>query len=224
MSNLPDLNILYLDNHLIAVCKPAGMLTQADDSGEISLMDKVRDWIKKEYKKPGNVFLGLVHRLDRPVSGVVMFGRTSKGASRISEQFRQKTTKKVYRALVEGTPKPQQARLKHYLRKEKSLKSTVFPRLTTDAKEALLDYEVLETFANTSLIEIHLHTGRFHQIRAQLSFIGHPIIGDKKYGASSMLPKGRIALHAQRILFNHPTSKEEVIIEAPWPSDLPDKL
>jgi 23S rRNA pseudouridine1911/1915/1917 synthase len=221
LSNPPDLDILYLDNHLIAVCKPSGMLTQSDDSGEASLMDKVKDWIKTEYKKPGKVFLGLVHRLDRPVSGVVMFGRTSKGASRISEQFRQKTTKKIYRALVEGIPEPQQASLKHYLRKEKSLKATVFPRATTDAKEALLDYKVIETFASTSLIEILLHTGRFHQIRAQLSFIGHPIVGDKKYGARSALPEGRIALHAQSMIFNHPTSKEEIVIDCSPPEDWP---
>jgi len=197
------------------------MLTQSDDSSEASLMDKVRDWIKTEYKKPGKVFLGLVHRLDRPVSGVVMFGRTSKGASRISEQFRQKTTKKIYRALVEGTPELQQATLKHYLRKEKSLKATVFPRPTANAKEALLDYEVIESFANTSLIDVHLHTGRFHQIRAQLSFIGHPIVGDKKYGAHSALPNGRIALHAQSMTFNHPTSKDEITIDCPFPKDWP---
>ena len=221
MFNLPKLDILYLDNHLIAVCKPAGMLTQSDEFGEASLMDMVKGWIKTEYKKPGKVFLGLVHRLDRNVSGVVMFARTSKGASRISEQFRQKTTKKIYRALVEGTPEPQQASLRHYLRKEKSLKATVFPRLTMNAKEALLDYEVIETFADTSLIEIRLHTGRFHQIRAQLSVIGHPIVGDKKYGASSALPKERIALHAQSLTFNHPTSKEEIIIDCPLPEDWP---
>jgi 23S rRNA pseudouridine1911/1915/1917 synthase len=221
LSNPPDLDILYLDNHLITVCKPAGMLTQSDDSGEPSLMDNVKNWIKTEYKKPGKVFLGLVHRLDRPVSGVVMFGRTSKGAARISEQFRQKTTKKIYRALVEGTPEPQQASLRHYLRKGKSLKSTVFPRATTDAKEALLDYEVIEIFVNTSLIDIRLHTGRFHQIRAQLSFIGHPIVGDKKYGARNALTKGRIALHAQNMVFNHPTSKEEIVIDCPLPEDWP---
>lgn len=221
MSNPPDLDILYLDNHLIAVCKPAGMLTQSDDSGEASLMDKVKDWIKAEYKKPGKVFLGLVHRLDRPVSGVVIFGRTSKGASRLSEQFRKKTTQKIYRTLVEGTPEPQQASLKHYLRKGKSLKATVFPRPTPDAKEALLDYKVIESFANTSLVDVQLHTGRFHQIRAQLSFIGHPIVGDKKYGSSSMLPQGRIALHAHSMTFNHPTSKEEIIINCPLPQDWP---
>jgi 23S rRNA pseudouridine1911/1915/1917 synthase len=219
--NLPKLDILYLDNHLIAVCKPAGMLTQSDEFGEASLMDMVKGWIKTEYKKPGKVFLGLVHRLDRNVSGVVMFARTSKGASRISEQFRQKTTKKIYRALVEGTPEPQQASLRHYLRKEKSLKATVFPRVTINAKEALLDYEVIETFADTSLIEIRLHTGRFHQIRAQLSVIGHPIVGDKKYGASSALPVERIALHAQSMTLKHPTSKEEIVIDCPLPEDWP---
>ncbi len=180
-------------------------------------MDQVKDWIKTEYKKPGKVFLGLVHRLDRPVSGIVVFARTSKGASRLSEQFRKQTTKKTYRALVEGTPQPPQASLKHYLRKEKSLKATVVPRATPNAKEALLDYEVIETLQNTSLVDIHLHTGRFHQIRAQRAFIGHPIVGDKKYGAHSALPEGQIALHALRMLFNHPTSKEEIIIDCPPP-------
>ena len=184
-------------------------------------MEKVKKWIKAEYKKPGNVFLGLVHRLDRPVSGVVVFGLTSKGASRLSEQFRKKTTQKFYRTLVEETPEPLQGSLRHYLRKEKSLKATVFPRATINAKEALLDYEVIETFARTSLVDIHLHTGRFHQIRAQLSVIGHPIVGDKKYGASSALPKERIALHAQGLTFNHPTSKEEIVIDCPLPEDWP---
>ncbi|MBT5762355.1 MAG: RluA family pseudouridine synthase [Nitrospina sp.] len=223
MSNHPDpsLDILYLDNHLIAVRKPAGVLTQPDDSGTVSLMDQVKDWIKTEYKKPGKVFLGLVHRLDRPVSGIVVFARTSKGASRLSEQFREKTTKKIYRALVEGTPQPQQASLTHYLRKEKSLKATVFPRATPNAKEAVLDYEVIETLESTSLLDIHLHTGRFHQIRAQLAFIGHPIVGDKKYGAHSTLPEGQIALCAHRLIFKHPTSKEEISIESSPPSCWP---
>ena len=221
MNNPPDpsLDILYLDNHVIAVCKPAGMLTQSNDSGEACLMDQVRDWVKTEYKKPGKVFLGLVHRLDRPVSGVVVFGRTSKGASRLSQQFRQRTTQKIYQALVEGTPKPQQASLTHYLRKEKSLKATVFPRPTLDTKEALLDYEVIKTSATISQLDIHLHTGRFHQIRAQLAFIGHPIVGDNKYGANSALPEGHLALHARRMIFNHPTSKEEVTIDCPCPHD-----
>lgn len=210
-------NILYLDNHLIAVQKPAGLLTQDDDSGDISLMYMVKSWIKSEYNKPGKVFLGMIHRLDRPVSGVVLFARTSKGASRLSEQFRKKTTQKIYRAQVEGVPQPRQARLKHYLRKEKSLKATVFPRPTPNAKEAQLDYQVIDSLNNTSLLDIHLHTGRFHQIRAQLAFIGHPIVGDKKYGAHSTLPEGQVALYAHRLIFNHPTSKEEISIESPPP-------
>jgi 23S rRNA pseudouridine1911/1915/1917 synthase len=223
LSNPPDSSpdILFLDNHVIAVRKPAGTLTQPDDSGEASLLDQVKDWIKKEFNKPGNVFLGLVHRLDRPVSGVVVFARTSKGASRLSEQFRQKTTTKIYRTLVEGTPQPQRGSLKHYLRKEKSLKATVFPRPTPNAKEALLDYEVIEALANTSLLDVQLHTGRFHQIRSQLAFIGHPIVGDKKYGAHLALPGGQIALHALRMIFNHPTSKEKITIECPPPQDWP---
>ena len=184
-------------------------------------METVKKWIKAEYKKPGNVFLGLVHRLDRPVSGVVVFGLTSKGASRLSEQFRQKTTQKFYRTLVEENPKPPQGSLRHYLRKEKSLRATVFPRPSPNAKEALLDYEVIENFKKTSLLNIRLHTGRFHQIRAQLSFIGYPIVGDKKYGASSVLPEGRIALHAQSIVFNHPTNKKEIIINCPLPEEWP---
>ena len=221
MSNLPNPEILYVDNHLIVACKPAGMLIQPNHSGDTSFMDKIKNWIKLEYKKPGKVFLGLVHRLDRPVSGVVIFGRTSKATSRLSEQFRQKTTQKFYWAVVEGIPNVRQAKLKHYLRKEKSLKATVFPRPTSDVKEALLDYKVIKNFANTSLLDIQLHTGRFHQIRAQLAFMGHPIVGDNKYGASSAGPKERIALHAQSIVFNHPTKKEEVIINCPLPHDWP---
>ena len=199
--------------------KLAGTLTQSDDSGETSLMDHVKNWIKVNYKKTGNVFLGLVHRLDRPVSGVVVFARTSKGASRLSEQFRNKTTKKFYRALVEGVPEKNRTCLTHFLRKEKSLKATVFPRPTFNAKEAVLEYKVTHTAKDVSLLNINLHTGRFHQIRAQFAFIGHPIVGDKKYGATTTLPEGRIALHAQSIIFNHPINKDQIVIECPHPED-----
>lgn len=185
-------------------------------------MDQVKEWIKKEFNKPGEVFLGLVHRLDRPVSGVVVFARTSKGASRLSEQFRNKTTKKAYRAIVEGKPDSEQASLTHYLRKEKSLKATVFPRPTPNAKEALLDYKVIETLEDRSLLEIDLHTGRFHQIRAQLAFIGHPIVGDNKYGASTHLSENQIALYAHRLTFHHPINKEEIQLESPQPSFWPE--
>ena len=143
MSQPSDLSILYLDNHLIAVCKPPGLLTQSDDSDCESLVDQVKKWIKLEYNKPGNVFLGLIHRLDRNVSGVVLFARTSKAASRLSEQFRKKITQKIYRTIVEGIPNPKQAKLCHYLRKEKSLKSTVFNRPGKDTQQAELEYKIL---------------------------------------------------------------------------------
>ena len=221
VSSGSDLNILYLDNHLIAVHKPSGMLTQSDESGEDSLMDRVKTWIKTEYEKPGNVFLGLVHRLDRPVSGVVLFARTSKAASRLSEQFRERRTKKVYRAVVQGTPKPESARLIHHIRKEKTLKATVFPRSATDAKQAELSYKIIETFKMASVVEVELVTGRFHQIRAQMAFAGHSVLGDVKYGAEKPLPGQEIALYACKLMFSHPVSKEEINIQAAPPANWP---
>ena len=221
MAHPSDLPILYLDNHLIAVCKPPGLLTQADASGSESLIDQVKEWIKSEFNKPGNVFLGLIHRLDRNVSGVVLFARTSKAASRLSEQFRKKTTQKVYRTIVEGIPNPAQARLSHHLRKEKSLKSTVFKRPGKNTQEAELKYKILENRQTSSLLEVRLHTGRFHQIRAQLSFIGHPVLGDKKYGSTIHLPDRQIALYAHQLVFEHPVRKEEVFVESPPPSHWP---
>ena len=215
-------SVLYIDNHLIAVCKPAGVLTQADDSGDESLMDQVKAWIKTEFNKPGNVFLGLIHRLDRNVSGVVLFARTSKGASRLSEQFRNKTTEKFYRAIVEGKPQSGQASLSHHLRKERTLKSTVFQRPGKDTQHAELEYKTLKNYECTSLLEIKLHTGRFHQIRAQLSFIGHPVLGDKKYGAATPLPERQVALYAHRLIFKHPISKEKICVESPPPPFWPD--
>ena len=215
-------NVLYLDNHLIAVCKPAGILTQADDSGNESLMDQVKAWIKIEFNKPGNVFLGLIHRLDRNVSGVVLFARTSKGASRLSEQFRKKTTEKIYRAIVEGKPESEQSSLSHHLRKEKNLKSTVFQHPGKDTQHAELEYKTLKHYESSSLLEIKLHTGRFHQIRAQLAFTGHPISGDKKYGAVTSLPEKKIALYAHRLVFKHPISKEKVCVDSPPPAFWPE--
>jgi len=215
------LPILYLDNHLIAVIKPSGLLTQSDDTGSESLIDQVKKWIKLEYNKRGNVFLGLIHRLDRNVSGVVLFARTSKAASRLSEQFRNKTIQKVYRTIVEGSPSPKQATLSHYLRKEKSLKSTVFKRSGRDTQRADLEYKTLENLKSSSLLEVRLYTGRFHQIRAQLSFIGHPVFGDKKYGSTISLPDRQIALYAHQLVFEHPISQEKVCIESSPPSHWP---
>jgi 23S rRNA pseudouridine1911/1915/1917 synthase len=210
-----NLTVLYTDNHLIAVFKPAGLLTQPDHSKDPSLLELTRLWIKEEYDKPGNVFLGLVHRLDRPVAGVVLFARTSKAASRLSKQFREKKPIKIYRAFVRGTPKEKQATLVHYLRKEKSLKATVFPHESSGAKRAELTYKVIKSIEKKSLIEVTLTTGRFHQIRAQLAFIGHPIVGDIKYGGSDSLPGGGIALYAHQIVFGHPVSGEKITIISP---------
>jgi 23S rRNA pseudouridine1911/1915/1917 synthase len=215
------LTVLYQDNHLIAVYKPNGLATQSDRAGGPSLLDQTKKWLKTEHNKPGNVFLGLVHRLDQPVSGVVLFAKTSKAASRLSKQFRERTTHKIYRAIVTGTPEQASGELIHYLRKENSLKATVFPRPTPDTKKAELSYIVTETFAHGSLLEVTLKTGRFHQIRAQLAFIGHPILGDVKYGAPHPLPGQQIALYAWKLVVQHPISKEEIGFESPPPPGWP---
>ena len=209
--------IIFIDNHLIAVTKPAGLLTQPDRNKDESLIDQTRQWIKEKYNKPNNIFLGLVHRLDRNVSGVVLFARTSKAASRLSKQFREGTPKKHYRAIVLGKLKEEHTTLVHYLRKEKSLRATVFPRETPTAKRSELSYEVINSLENKSLLEVSLSTGRFHQIRAQMAFIGHPIIGDVKYGAPEPLPNQEIALYAHKLVFSHPVSNEEITLTAPEP-------
>ena len=209
--------IIFIDNHLIAVTKPAGLLTQPDRNTDESLIDQTRQWIKEKYNKPNNIFLGLVHRLDRNVSGVVLFARTSKAASRLSKQFREGTPKKHYRAIVLGKLKEEHTTLVHYLRKEKSLRATVFPRETPTAKRSELSYEVINSLENKSLLEVSLSTGRFHQIRAQMAFIGHPIIGDVKYGAPEPLPNQEIALYAHKFIFSHPVSNEEITLTAPEP-------
>jgi len=209
--------IIFIDNHLIAVTKPAGLLTQPDRNTDESLIDQTRQWIKEKYNKPNNIFLGLVHRLDRNVSGVVLFARTSKAASRLSKQFREGTPKKHYRAIVLGKLKEEHTTLVHYLRKEKSLRATVFPRETPTAKRSELSYEVINSLENKSLLEVSLSTGRFHQIRAQMAFIGHPIIGDVKYGAPEPLPNQEIALYAHKLVFSHPVSNEEITVTAPEP-------
>jgi len=215
------LKILYQDNHLIAVYKPPGLATQADAAGSPSLLDQTKQWIKTEHNKPGNVFLGLVHRLDKPVAGVVLFAKTSKAASRLSKQFRERTTRKIYRAATRGTPNQADGDLVHYLRKENTLKATVFPRPTAGAKKAVLSYALIEKLSNASILEVTLETGRFHQIRAQLAFMGNPILGDIKYGAPFPLPDRQIALYARKLIVQHPISGEEITIESPPPPGWP---
>jgi len=202
-------HILYEDNHLIAVEKPAGILVQGDKSGHSTLFDAVKAYLKETYRKPGNVFLGLLHRLDRPTSGIILFAKTSKGAARLSEQFRNRSIQKTYTALVEGIPNPPQAVLHHFLLKDGAANKTrVFTRPTPGAKEATLSYRTLSRAGTATLLEIKLLTGRSHQIRAQLSFAGHPIVGDKKYGSTHLLPDHAIALQATTLTFKQATGDE----------------
>lgn len=219
-----DLKILYEDNHCIAVYKPAGILVQADASGSGSLMDDVKKYLKDTYKKPGNVFLGLVHRLDRHVAGIVIFAKTSKGASRLSEQFRDHTTSKIYHAVVHGIPKEPSATLINYLEKnETERKAYVFhentPALTR--QRAVLAYETVKTYKakNAALLRIELTTGRFHQIRAQLGAMGNPIIGDTKYGAPQARENGNIMLQASELIFIPPTGEAKIHLTVPLPPD-----
>ncbi|MFH0857757.1 MAG: RNA pseudouridine synthase [Candidatus Magasanikbacteria bacterium] len=205
--------VLYEDNHLIAVWKPAGMLVQGDETGDTCLMDEVKQYLKEKYNKPGNVFLGLLHRLDRPVSGIVLFAKTSKGASRLSEQIRNHTVKKVYHALVTGNP-PKKGTLVHYILKdEKKNTVTVFDEPKKEALRAELEYTVLETDEKHSLVEVHLITGRPHQIRAQFSHIGHPLLGDTKYGSREKYAHGDIALSAVELGFETATTQEWKVIQ-----------
>ena len=213
----PDDKVIYIDNHIIAVIKPTGLLTQTDRNSNDSLIDQTRQWIKKKYNKPNNIFLGLVHRLDRNVSGVILFARTSKAASRLSKQFRERTIKKIYRAIVVGKVKKVRAKLVHHIRKGKSLKATVFPRETPTAKRSELSYEVIDLLGENTLVEVTLSTGRFHQIRAQMAFIGYPVLGDVKYGAPEALLNQEITLYAYKLVFNHPISNEEIQLTAPEP-------
>ncbi len=204
------LKVLYEDNHLIAVYKPAGILVQGDETGDTSLMDEIKVYLKEKYEKTGNVFLGLLHRLDRPVSGIVLFAKTSKGASRLSEQFRVHSIKKIYQAVVEGSPKIPAQTLVHYLKKDEERNFvTVFDQEVRDSKRAELVYKVIQSNDKSSLLEIELKTGRPHQIRTQLAHIGHPIVGDVKYGAKKPLCDKSIALRAIQLEFLLPTKEEK---------------
>lgn len=213
---------IFCDNHLIAVCKPFGLLTQSDRPGRISLLDQTRTWIKSRFHKPGRVYLGLIHRLDRPVAGLVLFARTSKAASRLSSQFREKRVRKFYRAVVIGIPKNQKGELVHYLKKNpKTKKTTVFPRETSGAQRAELAYHMIKPVSRHSILEIELRTGRFHQIRAQLAFNKTPILGDVKYGAFADLPGRHIALFASQLTFQHPVTQHEMTLKSPEPPGWP---
>ena len=214
------LNVLYEDNHLIAVEKPAGFLTQGDKSGDISLMDEVKEYLKEKHKKPGKVFLGLLHRLDRPVSGIVLFAKTSKGASRLSEQFRNREVEKIYNAIVFGKPKPEKGLLVNYLVKnEKKNKVDIFETGGKSRRKAELYYKTIASNDQYSLLKISIKTGKSHQIRAQLSYIGCPILGDVKYGAKIRMENGNIALSATSLSFLSATGGKETKISIPTPAE-----
>lgn len=202
--------ILYEDNHLIAVRKPPGRLTQADASGAPCLLEDVRAYLKQKYAKPGDAFVGLLHRLDRPVGGVVLFAKTSKGASRLSEQFRAHSLQKTYQALVEGHPPPS-GRLVHYLGEDAQNRVAISDTATPGLKRGELSYRTLRTGKGHALLEVDLGTGRKHQIRAQLAHIGHPIAGDTRYGARQPFSGEGIGLMASALEFDHPVRKGERI-------------
>jgi 23S rRNA pseudouridine1911/1915/1917 synthase len=214
------MEILYEDNHLIAINKKASDIVQGDKTGDETLPDRIKSYLKEKYQKPGNVFCGVIHRLDRPTSGVVLFARTSKALERMNKQFREKETSKTYWVITEGKPNQDKGTLRNYLKKnEKQNKSYVYDQSVQGAKEAVLHYTVLASSDNYHLLDIQLETGRHHQIRAQLAAIGCFVKGDVKYGAKRPNKDGSIGLHARKLAFLHPVTSEKIVINAPVPED-----
>lgn len=215
------MKILYEDNHLIAVRKRVGDIVQGDKTGDVPLSDMVKNFLKDKYQKPGNVYLGVVHRLDRPVSGVVLFSKTSKALPRLNKMFAEhKGVKKTYLAIVVNKPAQPQGTLTHWLtRNEKQNTARAYDREVPGSKKAVLDYRLVAQSERYFLLEIELHTGRHHQIRCQLSKIGCSIRGDLKYGAPRSNPDGGISLHAWRLELEHPVSHQNITIDAPLPEE-----
>ena len=215
------MEVVYEDNHVIVVNKESGEIVQGDKSGDAPLSDYVKAYIKEKYAKPGNVFLGVTHRLDRPVSGLVVFARTSKALSRLNEMFRKGDIHKTYWAIVKNRPAEPEGRLVHWIvRNEKMNKSFAYDHEVKDSKKAVLDYRVLADGDNYHILEVRLLTGRHHQIRCQLAAMGCPIRGDLKYGFPRSNPDGSISLLSRHLEFVHPVSKQEVALDAPLPSDV----
>lgn len=214
-----SLNVLFEDNHLIAVYKKAGDLVQGDKTEDITLMDDIKAYLKQKYDKPGNVFLGLIHRIDRPVSGVVLYARTSKALERLNAQFKDRTVSKTYLAFVKDVPNPEEGELTHFLLKNNEQnKSKAFLKEKSGAKQSTLTYKLLGISNHKSLLEVVPFTGRHHQIRTQLSTIGHPIVGDLKYGYPSPNKQEQsICLHAWKLAFDHPVTKQRILVKAPLP-------
>ena len=212
------MTVVYEDNHIIVVNKTASEIVQADKTGDTPLSETVKQYLKEKYQKPGNVFLGVTHRLDRPVSGLVIFAKTSKALTRLNEMFRAGEVKKTYWAVVKNAPKESEGELVHFLvRNEKQNKSYAYDKEVPNSKKAVLDYRLIGRSVNYYLLEVDLKTGRHHQIRCQLAKMGCPIKGDLKYGSPRSNPDGSICLHARRVRFVHPVSKELIELKAPLP-------
>ena len=212
------MTVVYEDNHIIVVNKTASEIVQADKTGDTPLSETVKQYLIEKYQKPGNVFLGVTHRLDRPVSGLVIFAKTSKALTRLNEMFRAGEVKKTYWAVVKNAPKESEGELVHFLvRNEKQNKSYAYDKEVPNSKKAVLDYRLIGRSENYYLLEVDLKTGRHHQIRCQLAKMGCPIKGDLKYGSPRSNPDGSICLHARRVRFVHPVSKELIELKAPLP-------
>ena len=214
------MKVIYEDNHVIVVYKESGETVQGDKTGDLPLSDIVKAYLKEKYQKPGNVFLGVVHRLDRPVSGLVVFAKTSKALSRLNAMFQSHEVKKTYWAIVTRCPEHSSGTLEHWMvRNEKQNKSYCYDREVPHSKKAVLDYELIGRSERYFLLEVKLHTGRHHQIRSQLSKMGCPIRGDLKYGAPRSNPDGSISLLSRKVEFMHPVSKEHISLTSPVPED-----
>ena len=210
--------VVYEDNHIIVVNKTSSEIVQGDKTGDTPLSEMVKQYLKEKYNKPGNVFIGVTHRLDRPVSGLVVFAKTSKALPRLNEMFRNGEVKKTYWAIVKECPKETEGELVHYLvRNEKQNKSYAYDKEVKNSKKAVLHYKLIGHSQNYYLLEVDLKTGRHHQIRCQLAKMGCPIKGDLKYGSPRSNPDGSICLHARRVRFVHPVSKELIELKAPLP-------
>jgi 23S rRNA pseudouridine1911/1915/1917 synthase len=220
LSTKNNLQVLHEDNHIIVVNKRVGDIVQGDKTGDKPLSEVVKEYIKEKYNKPGEVFLGVVHRLDRPTTGIVVFARTSKALTRLNELFKNRETQKTYWAIVKNKPQKTEDKLVHYLkRNEKNNTSKAHINEVPESKIASLNYQIIRELTHYFALEINLHTGRHHQIRAQLSAIGSPIKGDLKYGFDRSNPDGGIHLHARQLVFVHPVSKQSMTIIAPTPED-----
>lgn len=220
LSNKDNLQVLYEDNHLIVVNKRAGDIVQGDKTGDIPLSEIVKSYLKEKHEKAGNVYLGVVHRLDRPTSGIVLFSKTSKALPRLNKLFAEKSAQKTYWAVVKNPPPNESGTLIHFLKRNpKQNKSYAHHKEVPDSKKAILHYRTLKNLDRYTVLEIDLETGRHHQIRAQLTAVGCPIKGDLKYGFDRSNPDGSIHLHARKLSFVHPVKKELLTIIAPPPSD-----